>query len=291
MSPQYFALRSRLGLQHAPVGSTELNIGVEDGSRTILTPEFLQKLPGTVTEYTFPIPQLTSKYWELVREHTFAASHLIASHLKTTESQVVIGGDHSVTFASLHALSKRIDLRNVAYIQIDSHPDLNTIKSSPSGNFHGMYVRAAVAEIGVAEVDSCFLQKLPPQNIWYFGNLSFDPNPEERNFLQTHKIPCISVMDWRKNYTTIQTQLRAFLQNYTHLHISFDIDCMDKTIAAATGIPCPDGFLMHDIELLLTTLISNELPISFDLVEVNPAKTGAQQTIKTAQEILEIVQR
>lgn len=286
MTPHYYGLNSRLGLQYEPVGSTELNIGVEDGAKAIITPDFLAQYPGSFTHYNFPQPTQGSEYWHLVASESNAAAQVITQTLQQGETQIVLGGDHSVTFVSLKAVAQRINLSDVAYIQIDAHPDLNTVASSPSGNFHGMYVRALVDTIGVPVIDHYISKKLPTQNIWYFGNLSFDPDPEEQNFLHAQHIRTTSVTDVLQNQRLIYTKLNNFLQQFKHTHISFDIDSMDASVAPATGIPCSSGFLLDQIEPLITLILEKSQSISFDLVEVNPHKSGAQLTIATAQQIL-----
>jgi arginase len=287
MTPQYFALHSRLGLQHPPIGASEANIGVEDAPTAVLDTNFLEKFPGRVTPYVFPPPSSDASYWQLVQQHSLAASKLICTNLQANERQVVVGGDHSVTFASLHALAQRTNLNTVGYIQIDAHPDLNTVTSSPTGNFHGMYVRAAVEQIGIPTIDTCFTQKLPVQNIWYFGNLSIDP--EEQKFLSEAAISCTSVHEVRSSWQPLAAKLTQFISNFQHIHITFDIDSMDTSIAPATGIPCKNGFLLTDALPLLSHLTVAAKNWSFDLVEVNPRKLGALQTIATAQTILATV--
>ena len=66
---------------------------------------------------------------------------------------------------------------------------------------------------------------------------------------------------------------------------SFDIDCMDKSEAPATGIPAERGLFLKDIEPYLK-IISKHPNLSFDLCEINPKKKGAAKTIKLAQKIL-----
>lgn len=285
MTPHYFALHSRMGLVNPPIGSTELNLGVEEAPSAILSDEFLVKHPGAVTQYTFPQPTIAN-YFETIAVHSQEAATVIAEQLQPDETQVVIGGDHSVTFASLLALQKRVALSEVGYMQIDAHPDLNTIASSPSHNFHGMYLRAAVGTIGHPLIDSLLTPKLLPQNMWYFGNLSFDENPEERNFIAEKSITVTSVSELQTNQVPVLNSLTDFAQRHNHLHISIDIDGFDQSIAPATGIPCQKGFKLEPILNLLRTASNHSNNISYDLVEVNPRKLGAVKTIQVAHQIL-----
>ncbi len=287
MHPHYFGVSSRLGLQYPPIGATEANLGVEDGPAAVITTDFLQQNPGALDSYHFPTPEhIQENYWQTVLQYSTETAYLMWAMLQSAETQIVIGGDHSVTFASLLALSARVPLPEVAYIQIDSHADINTLATSPSGNFHGMYLRAAIDGIGVPAIDQALSSKLAPQQMMYIGNLSFDQDPEERNFITTHQVPVISVAAVRNSQEATCMKIQALVSRCAHTHISFDIDAMDASIAPATGIPCRDGFLLEDVLPLISCIQKYSSTVSFDLVEVNPHKTGADQTIETAQRIL-----
>src|SRR5690606_19234732 len=55
---------------------------------------------------------------------------------------ITIGGDHSISLGSISGVSS-IDT-NVGVIWIDAHADLNTDKTTPSGNIHGMILASLI---------------------------------------------------------------------------------------------------------------------------------------------------
>lgn len=135
-SIHYFKAKSRLGMKYIPIHGTELNIGVEHGSEYILTDIGAES-------YEFPLPEIISdeKYYQELARYSSDFADIINNSLQYDEIQAVIGGDHSVSFASLLAIIRRKSGSSIGYIQIDSHLDINTHMSSPTKNFHGMFLR------------------------------------------------------------------------------------------------------------------------------------------------------
>lgn len=286
MKPHWYSFSSRLGLLHAPYRMQEVNRGVEDGPRAILHADFLQKFPGSqLDEYVFSLPeQVHDNYPVVIAKDMQLAAHLIRRTLQPNETPVVIGGDHSVIFAGMNVILERFAPEQIGYIQFDSHADLNTFATSTTGNFHGIYLRAIVDSCGEAAIDALIPQKLPYENLLYIGNLDLDP--EEVRLFAEKKIQTFDLSMVRQNPAAVQQFLHTFVQRFQHLHISFDIDMLDHSVAPATGIPCPHGFLLQDVFPLLDCITSAKKSLSVDLVEVNPLRKGAAQTITAAQSVL-----
>lgn len=76
---------------------------------------------------------------------TFKLSELVQEIMKENNNVVTLGGDHSVGIGSIdgHVKAKG----NVAVLWIDAHADLNTNKTSDSGNVHGMPVALLTSEL------------------------------------------------------------------------------------------------------------------------------------------------
>src|SRR3990167_2638078 len=129
MKPHFYNLRSRLGLTNVPYRQKSLNFGVEKGGDAVLSK-----------------PEETSKknYYDILAKELKGAKNLILDSLSEDETAVALGGDNSISFSPLAAMLERYKPNRVGYVRIDSHPDMNSIKVSPSGNFHGMWMRPFV---------------------------------------------------------------------------------------------------------------------------------------------------
>ncbi|MBI2074680.1 MAG: arginase family protein [Candidatus Levybacteria bacterium] len=287
--PHFFKAYSRIGLAHIPYGQKKLNIGVEQGPDAILTGKFLSQFNGALaTSFEFPKPEdINKNFYHVLADNVKKFQDVINQNLKSSETQVVIGGDHSITFPSVLAVLQRIsDPKSIGYIQFDSHGDINLRAFSPTDNWHGMYVRPLVDGFDVSRIEKLVTKKLPVNNIFYIGNLDLDPG--ERDFFIKYNIKNICKKELREEKSANIKAFAKFAASFRHLHVTFDIDCIDQSEAPATGIPARDGLFYKDI-LPLLEIINQHPSISFDLSEVNPKKRGAKETVALAQQILRVV--
>ena len=286
--PHFYGIASCLGLVHPPHHSSLRNDGVSGGAQAILTSDFMKQFGAAERTWLEAPLSDESRYAEQLAAALPQLAAEISQTLHKGEVQVAVGGDHSITFASVLALSRRLPLKRVGYLQLDSHADCNTFSSSPTGNFHGIYLRSILDMSGEAALDSLFLEKLPTQNVWFMGNLDLDS--EEVAFFTQHHIRQTTAQHVKTQSLELQEELASWCQQFEHIHLSCDVDGFDQAYAPATGIPCPNGLLVPTVEPLLKVIArqvkESGLGLSIDLVEVNPELLGAELTIRTAQQIL-----
>lgn len=294
----FFKAKSRIGLITIPNGQKQLNLGVENAPDTILTAEFLKKFKGSkYLDFVFPNPEYidSSKFNEILALNLKDFKDLINEKILRSnaqddgvdETQVVIGGDNCVTLSSILAdLERIVDTKVFRLIHFDSHSDMNSYKGSPSKNFHGMYLRPFFDDFDIPEIEQLITKKMDPKNCLFIGNLDLDK--EESEFFKLKGFNNITQEQIQTFQSDILKEIKAFVETADYLHINFDIDVFDKTLAPATGIPAKHGLLKMDIFPILE-IIAKHPNFSFDLCEVNPKKEGAEQTIKLAQEILSTV--
>jgi arginase len=285
----FFKGYSRLGLINKPNKSDEINVGVERAPDAILTDAFLRQLESnySLSHFVFSDPESVDKgrYIEIIAQESFAFARQINDQLRRDQTQVVVGGDHSVAFASVYALLSRLPpSATVGYVQFDSHADLHKLETSPSGNFHGMWLRALVGDVGSPVIDTVVTRHLDTDTMSLYGNL--DLEPAEVEFLTRRHIDCWSEDDLLQDFDFAKQWCRSFVSKYDHIHVSFDIDVFDREFAPATGTPAPDGLDPSHVFPLLNEF-SRAKSISVDLAEVNPTKDGAEETILIAQRVLE----
>jgi len=294
----FFKTKSRIGLKNAPIYSDKLNIGVEDGPDAILTKSFLTILArrplANVNEFKFIKPEniKNRNFNQVLSKSILDFKNFINLEISSSARndkktiQVVIGGDHSVTLPSILAAIERGVRNSFGIIYFDSHGDINLAKNSPTGNFHGMHMRPLFDKFDLPEIENLVPNKISTSNMLYIGNLDLDT--EEEKFLTANKIRNITGNELKMNSAQILEEIKLFMDRIDQLYVSFDIDCMDKTEAPATGITAINGLHLMDLVPVLE-VIKKHPDFSFDLVEVNPKKRGAKETILLAQKILSIV--
>lgn len=194
--------------------------------------------------------------------------------LKTLPNEVfpiVLGGDHSIAMGSVAGVVYRPDgTVRTGLIWIDAHTDINTPKTSPSGNIHGM----PVAHL-LGDGDSRLLDiwggdaVLRPEDIVYIGIRSVDD--DERKILRELGIRVYTMKDIdKRGLGEIVEQTIMQLHHTKRVHVSFDADVLDPAVAPGVGTPVPGGLSYREAHLLMELLADAKIVTSLDLVEVNP---------------------
>lgn len=180
---------------------------------------------------------------------------------------IALGGDHSIAMGSIAGVSQA---GRTGVLWIDAHADLNTPDSSPSGNIHGMplahllgYGEPRLLEIwgGGACVQA--------QDIVLIGIRSLDEG--ERALIRELGITTYTMKDIdRLGIARVAEAALAKLAGVSHLHVSFDADALDPSVAPGVGTPVPGGLSYREAHLLMELLADAKRVTSLDLVEVNP---------------------
>jgi agmatinase len=176
---------------------------------------------------------------------------------------IVLGGDHSITFAVLRA----VDIP-VTVLHFDAH--LDTWNGAPGNLDHASWVNRAARLPNVKKVIQLGQRGLA--------------NDEE------------AMANARKARTTIITaeqihrsgieRVLAQIPASESIYITFDVDVMDPTLAPGTGTLEPDGLNFSEIDGLLKGVTSKGRLIGMDIVEVNPMRDGSTRTEQTAIRLL-----
>lgn len=184
---------------------------------------------------------------------------------KINERKMIIGGDHSMSIATVSDTLNRSP--NAKVIWIDAHADINTPKSSLSKNIHGMplgFLTGLVSDNDL--VNYKFIKnKLPFENIMYIGLRDIDPY--EKDILQSKKISVITAHDLENNNYKVKSKIDNFILD-SDIHLSFDVDSLDPTIMPCTGTPSDKGIKI-DTAIELMNMFDRKRIINMDVTELN----------------------
>lgn len=287
--PHFFKAKSKLGAIYKLMRQDHYISGVEDGPDYILTPEFLKQFPGAqVSEFEFSSPDKIPEkdYYPVLANELAEFADLIDKELKDEETQVVIGGDNTVTFSSMKALLKRVDPSEVGYIQFDSHGEMHLYGSSVSKNFHGMYMRPFFERFDIENIEKMVPEKLSLSQVFTIGDIIFDEgdsHPEGEMQLYK-KIRNVRRAEFLQNSEQILREFGSFSSRFKHLFVNFDIDVFDGSVAGATG-ENEGVWFWKEIDQFLE-IIKKHPDVSIDLVEINPHLDKSKRTLKIAHKIL-----
>ncbi|MCX7930300.1 MAG: arginase [Chlorobi bacterium] len=225
---------------------------------------------------------------EIVRASRMLAAH-VANALYEGAFPIVLGGDHSLGIGSVAGVSAycRERGKRVGVIWIDAHADMNTPETTPSGNIHGMPLAVAMG-LGNHRLVSIagFAPKVAPEHVALVGVRSVDPGEREliaRLPMLVYPMPDI---DKRGIHTVILDVLDHFRRTVDHVHVSFDLDSVDPSLAPGVGTPVSGGLTFREAHLAMEILAESGMVGSLDVAEVNPILDVRNATAVFASEIV-----
>lgn len=196
-----------------------------------------------------------------------------AAHALSSEGlPIFLGGDHSISAGTLSGLGRRAaELgRPLFVLWIDAHPDLHTLDTTRSGNLHGVPLAYACGLPGFGGYFPPLRAALVPERVCTFGIRSVDP-AEQATLAQAGVIACdMSAIDRHGVAPLLERFLRRVRSEDGLLHVSFDVDFLDPSLAPAVGTPVAGGATFREAHLVMEMLHESGLVSSLDLVELNP---------------------
>ncbi|QOJ28149.1 MAG: arginase [Ignavibacteriales bacterium] len=213
----------------------------------------------------------------------------VESILDKDHFPLIIGGDHSMGLGTVAGISAHCRKKNkkLGVIWIDAHTDMNTDQTSPSGNIHGMPLAASLG-IGHPSLTEFygFSPKLKPEHCVVIGARSIDF--EERENIRKAGIQVYTMTDVDKLgiHRVINRVLDLFDKNVDHIHVSFDCDSLDPSVAPGVGTPVPGGLSYREAHLLMESIADCGCMSSLEISEVNPILDTRNQSAEVMVELV-----
>jgi arginase len=202
---------------------------------------------------------------------------------------LLMGGDHCLAIGSISAVARhcRANGRRLRVIWLDAHTDVNTEQISPSGNLHGMPVACLLGHGPRALVGwSGEPAAITPEQIDFIGIRSVDAQEK-----QAIRQLGLQVFDMRHidehGMRHTMTEVLADIDDDTHLHVSFDLDCLDPMEAPGVGTGVRGGPTYREMQLCMEMIADTGRLGSLDVVEINPALDVRNRTAELAVEFLQ----
>ncbi len=211
------------------------------------------------------------------------------AELRAGRMPIMLGGDHCLGIGSITAVARhcREQGRKLRVLWLDAHSDFNTSEVTPSGNVHGMPVAClcglgpqALTELGGAA------PALRPEQVRQIGIRSVDP--DEKRLIKQHRIDVYDMryIDEMGMKRTMEAALDG-LDADTHLHVSFDVDFLDPSIAPGVGTTVPGGPNYREAQLVMEMIADSGRMGSLDIVELNPVLDHRNLTAELAVDLVE----
>ena len=203
---------------------------------------------------------------------------------------LVLGGDHSISIGSVSGIAAvaRARGKKVGLLWVDAHGDINTPESSPSGNIHGMPVASLLGE-GPAELTGIGGEgrKVDPANLALVAIRSLDEGEKVRLKRFGVQVHTMSDVDRHGIHRIMKKALARVTDGTDYVHVSFDLDAVDPTVAPGVGTPVKGGLDYREAHLIMELLHDSGAMTSLELVEVNPILDDRNSSALFAVELVQ----
>lgn len=218
-----------------------------------------------------------------------AVMDAVGAELDEGRMPILLGGDHCLGLGSITAVARhcRKTGRQLRVLWLDAHADFNTSQVTPSGNIHGMPV-ACLCGLGPDALTRLGGEApaIRAEEIRQIGIRSVDEG--EKRLVQEYGL---DVYDMRYideiGMKRVMEEALEGVDDNTHLHVSFDVDFLDPSIAPGVGTTVPGGPNYREAQLVMEMIADTGRMASLDIVELNPIIDKRNRTARLAVDLVE----
>jgi arginase len=127
---------------------------------------------------------------------------------------------------------------------------------------------------------------LDPRNLAIVGLRSIDPG--ERDLIKELGVAAYTMFDIDRlgMYEVATRVLEDMSRSVDHLHISFDVDGVDPSVAQGVGTPVPGGLTYRETHLFMEMISQIDAYASLEVAEVNPILDDRNRTAEFAADVV-----
>jgi len=232
---------------------------------------------------------------------------------------ICLGGDHSISIGSIGGIFEAYSKmtckpEGLLYDQpiviwFDAHADINTLKTTISGNIHGCPVAFLLNHPDT--------QGLVDFNWFYQANSEYAERTRRAAFLEASRLAYIGLRDVEEGEMVTIQDLGIhdawFMEDIKErsgrdmaevvgsilksldpegrrpIHLSLDVDGIDPEFAPSTGTPVPGGLTLDETIEIVRILRGTGRLLSADIVEVNILLGTQDDSEKTLKNTIAII--
>jgi arginase len=230
-----------------------------------------------------------AKYMAEIAETCKDLAEIVQKSLEEGFVPLVLGGDHSIAAGAVTGVAAhyRKQKKQIGYIWLDAHGDMNTPESSPSGNVHGMPL-AAVMGYGAPELVDLlgFKPKVEPQNIVLVGVRDLDA--QERRLVKKSGVRVFTMrdIDERGMREVMSDALKYATDDTDGISVSLDMDFVDPSDAPGVGTPVRGGVTYREAHLAMEMIADSDAMAAMEVVEINPVIDEHNRTALLGVELI-----
>lgn len=274
--------------------------GVDMGPSAIRVTQLTDAIRGLgidvvdIGDIDVPIPEevppgdSSMKYSREIQKSCDTLREVVRKTMVDARMPIVLGGDHSIAMGSVAGISDYYAAKHekIGLIWTDAHGDMNTPSSTSSGNVHGMPLSHILGMWDTEDSPSKNSRKVSSENSCLVGVRDLDE--QEKKLIKDSGIHVFTMKDIDRH--GIAKVMEEVIDVTTHatagVHLSFDIDVLDPSIAPGVGAPKKGGINYREAHLLMELVADSKKLIGLDLVEVNPIVDVRNLTAELANELI-----
>ena len=173
---------------------------------------------------------------------------------------IIIGGDHSLMYADVAALTDIYGKGNVGVVHFDAHYDAGKYMFGHLIS-HGMPVYRLIEE-GL----------VPGKNFIQVALRGYYPDKASFEWMRTQgfRYHTMAEIERRGFAAVMEDVIREAQDGPEYIFVSFDIDTLDPAFVPGTGTPEPGGLTPREAFPIVRRLCAESNVIGFELVELAP---------------------
>ncbi len=213
---------------------------------------------------------------------------MVERALNEGKAPVVLGGDHSIAVGTVSGVARhyRKHKRRIGVIWMDAHADMNTPKTSPSGNVHGMPLACVIGQ-GPHELTHLYnyAPKVDARNVVLVGIRDVDQL--EKPHVRESGVHAFTMrdIDERGMRAILTEAIEIASAGTAGFHLSLDMDGIDPQFAPGVGTPVQGGITYREAHLAMELINDSGKMLSMEVVEVNPVLDQVNKTAELAVEL------
>lgn len=271
------------GTEHGPKAFRSQNIGgkLTHGGFTVIDAGDIKCRPRT--HMRVGAPHL--KYLEEIISLSEKSAKCTFDVIKKGERLVALGGDHSLCLGVISGASAAFDGR-LGLIYLDAHGDMNTARTTFTGNIHGMPLSALMGFGDRRLVNICTPKtKISKHHMLHVGGSDFDPG--EIALIEKESISCFTMIDLLSGgLAPLFARINKLSQKIKNIWVSLDLDVIDEHYAPGVGMPNKGGLTYREIVAITGYIGTHCRVVGADINEHNPLTDSHGKTAELGIELI-----
>jgi arginase len=240
-------------------------------------------------KFTGDIPPPNAKHYTEIRAWSRVLSARAFELARSGAIPVFLGGDHSLSMGSINGVARYWQGRGreLFVLWLDAHADYNTPSTTLTANMHGMSAAFLCGEPGLDQLlGNEPRASIRPDQLDLFGIRSIDKL--EGELIRERGISIVDMrhIDEFGVAVLIRRVINRVKERNGVLHVSFDVDFLDPSIAPGVGTTVPGGASYREAHLAMELMHDSGLVRSVDIVELNPFLDERGRTARVAVELV-----